>query len=480
MRSSVGRVGLGVVGSVAVGLGIMSACSDSTTSRRSSVALTDRSVTPALIKNLMGGVQAFTLLSSDDVLPESPDFIFGGSTDGAGLLRNQTGNGYTLVVNNEDNFAVSRISFDSTFKPVKGEYIVTADHVKSRLCSGTMVTPEEHGFGPVFLTAGESGVESLNYTLNPFGTANSAVGRPALGHWTSENAVPLPKTAYPGKTVIVIGDDDSGPHGGQVALYVADAVGDLDGGRLYVLARTNDNIRERDMVVGQTYPVEFRQVPNQTLKTGAQINTEATALKSIQFGRVEDIDYRKDNAGRNVYIAITGQDNTGINADDSRSKYGRIYHLTLDPTDPTKGTIQVVLDGDDRNGVAKTFQNPDNIVVTKNFVYIQEDPNGYGDETHDSYLYQYNIGTKTLKTVFELDHRRNDPKYNVGGASTFGSWENSGMIDISDVVGKPGTFLVGIQAHTWRGPRYKGADGSVLRANEDQASQLIILSGLER
>ncbi len=133
-----------------------------------------------------------------------------------------------------------------------------------------------------------------------------------------------------------------------------------------------------------------------------------------------------------------------------------------------------------RNGPAKTFQNPDNVVATKDYLYIQEDPNGYGDETHDSYLRQYNLVANKLETVFELDHRRSEAKYNVGGTSKLGSWENSGIIDISDVVKKPGTFLVGIQAHTWTGDRYKGADGSVLRANENQASQLIILSGLPR
>jgi secreted PhoX family phosphatase len=307
---------------------------------------------------------------------------------------------------------------------------------------------------------------------------------PALGRWSAEQALPLPKTAFPGKTVVLIGDDDSGRYGGQVAMYVSDAVGDLQSGRLYVLTRTDGNTREMDMKVGTAYPVAFTQIPNQQTLTGAQINQQAEALKAIAFGRVEDLDYRKEiGAGREVYFNVTGQANSGSNADYSRSKYGRVYKLTLDSSDPTRGTLEVVLDGDDRSGPARTFQNPDNIVATRNFLYVQEDPNGYGDETHDGYIYQYNLLTKELKVVLELDHRRDKPdaaKYNVGGPSSLGSWESSGMIDISEQTGEPGTFLVGVQAHTWTGARYKGVDGGALRANEDQASQLLILKGLAR
>ncbi len=116
-------------------------------------------------------------------------------------------------------------------------------------------------------------------------------------------------------------------------------------------------------------------------------------------------------------------------------------------------------------------------------VFIMEDPNGYGDEKHDAYVYQYNINTKQLKPILELDHRRDAPdaaKYNVGGRSELGDWESSGMIDVSDVTGRPGTFLLGIQAHTWRGDQYKGVDGGALRRNENQASQVILIEGLPR
>jgi hypothetical protein len=216
-------------------------------------------------------------------------------------------------------------------------------------------------------------------------------------------------------------------------------------------------------------------------------------VKAIKFGRVEDIDYRKGGGanGREIYFNVTGQNNSGANADYSRTKYGRVYRLTLNPNDPLRGNLSVVLNGDDRKGKAGMFQNPDNITVTNNYAYIKEDPNGYGDETHDAYIYQYNLLTGDLKVAFELDHRRDAEdaaKYNAsapGGAgdpdrSGFGSWEYGAMEDISELTGIPGTFSVNIQPHTWRGEKYKNPDGGSLRPNEDQASQMVIIKGLPR
>ncbi|MGH7718726.1 MAG: hypothetical protein ACREON_07780 [Gemmatimonadaceae bacterium] len=473
---------LAAAGCAALSGMLISSCDDDDPAGpgRADVVLQSHSATPAFVKGLSSGAQAYTLISSDDVLSGSPAFVFGGSADGMGLLSEPDGT-FTLLVNHEDNFSVSRIRLDDTFKPASGEYVLNSTGGRWRLCSATLATPEEHGFGPVYLTVGESSIESMIHSLDPHGGLNSSVLLPALGKWNSENAVPLPRTAYAGKTVVVIGDDDSGVNGGQLALYVSNAVGDLNGGGLYVLARTNGNKRERDMVVGQQYAVEFKQIANQHSKTGTQIDAEAASLGAVAFGRTEDVDYRKGaNGGREIYFNVTGQATTGVNADFSRTKWGRVYRLVLDAADPLRGTLEVLLDGDDDAGPANEFQNPDNILVTSGYVYIQEDSNGYGQETHDARVYQYNIGTRALRVVMELDHRRSEAKYNVGGASTFGSWEYGAMLDISEQTGIAGSFLLAIQPHTWRDARFKGVDGGTIRPNEDQGSQVLVVTGLER
>lgn len=446
------------------------------------IELADRSVTPALVRTFVPGMAAYSIIGSDDVLPGSPAFRFGGSADGTGLLENADGT-FTMLVNHEDNFSVSRVLLDRDFRPVKGEYLLNSTVGRFRLCSATLATPDEHGFGPVFITAGESNQESQIHAVDPLGAANSSRLLTALGRWNTENAVPLPRQAYPGRTVVLIGDDDSGPFGGQLAMYVSDVPGDLENGRLFAMAPAAGYLDERDVVVGQKVAVVFKEIPNQKARTGADINAFTATLGAFQFGRVEDIDYRKGaHAGREVYFNVTGQDNSGANAGYTRSKYGRVYRLMMDANDPTRGTLEVILDGDDRTGPAGKFQNPDNILVTRNFVYIQEDPNGYGDETHDSYIYQYDIARGTMQVVMELDHQRANPYYG-GTTSRFGSWEYGAMLDVSDKLGgngTSGTFLIAVQPHTWRGPKYRNPDGGAVRPNEDQASQMIVVTGLPR
>ncbi len=448
------------------------------------ITLTNRSVTPALIKSLTSGVEIFSLISSDDVLPESPGFVFGGSADGAGLLKNADGT-FTLFTNHEDNFAVSRVTLDAAFKPIRGDYVVNSTAGRYRLCSATMAMPAIHGFGPLYITAGESNEESQILAVTPFGAPNTPKYLTGFGRWNTENAVPLPMTAYPNRTVVMLGDDDSGAEGGQIAMYLSTTVGDLDNGKLYAMARTNNNTVEKEMVVGQTYPIAFREIANHTSLTGRQINQATAALNAMAFGRVEDIDYRKGGSGRELYVAVTGQNTTGNNAGSTRTRKGRVYRVILDANNPLQGTIEVLLDGDDRSGPAGLLQNPDNIYAGVNYVYVQEDDNGYGDETHDAYIYQYNIATRAFTPVLELDHRRAQPDaaiYNAVGGRPAGraGWEYGAMIDVSDELGQANTFVIALQPHSWRADKYRGVDGGTLRASENQASMMVIVKGLPR
>lgn len=451
----------------------------------SQIKLKNHSITPALLaaKSEFSKVQLYSLFSSEDDFIETPDFTFGGSADGSGLYKNADGT-FTFLVNNEDNFAVSKIKFDKTFKPVAGEYVLNSNGSGNRLCSATLATPEIHGFGPLFLTAGESDSESQVHGMLLSDTkANNTVPRPitGFGRWSTENAVPLSKQAFAGQTVVLLGDDDSGTYGGQLVMYKS-TTGDLSNGKVYVIKRTDNVSNEKTMTENSTYPVQFVEITNAKTNTGLQNNQQAQALNAIAFGRVEDIDYRKETGKeREIYFNVTGQNNTGVNADNSRSKYGRVYKLELDATNPLSGQLTLVLDGDNRSGKAKSFQNPDNICVTKNYVYIQEDSNGYGDERHDAYIYQYNIATKELKVVFELDHKRTEATNRFSSSSSsLGSWEYGALIDVSETIGIPDTFMLSIQPHTWKSDAFKGVDGGSVRPNENQGSQVVLIKGLPR
>lgn len=455
-----------------------------------------QSVTPSLVKAMPGfeGLNLLPLISSDDKLAESPGFIYGGQPDGAGLMKDPNSDGYLMITNHEILQSVSRVYLDKNMKPLKGEYIVDGTGGQWRLCSATLATPEEHGFGPLFLTAGESGVESMIHAIDPLGSVNDKNSKfrtlKALGHCSAENAVPMPKDAYPGKTAIFIGEDESnaGNSYGQVNMYLSNKVGDLNNGKLYMLRRTNLNVVETDMAVGQVYDVEFAEYDMSNATTGAQLVAQTIDKSAIQFARVEDLDYGKGSAAANrtLYFVSTGVANARTTPIPGLTMWGRLYKLELNANDPLKGKLTPLVDGVENPG--NSLVNPDNLCVTKNFVYIQEDGDSYYvDNKHDGRVWQYSIAAKTLKPVVEMNHRRNDAtfnsKYNPTNDVRLSSWEYGAMVDISDIVKVPDTFMLNIHPHTWTSDSFliggKGVDGSGV-INNKEGGQTIIITGLER
>lgn len=454
---------------------------------KSNVKLANHSITPHLLKRHPGfeDLEIYSILSSEDALEDSPNFLYGSMADGAGLLRNDDGT-FTLINNIEAHYSVARITFDPTFKPVKGEIILNAEATANTAqCSGTLITPEEHGFGPLYLSGGEWGGASTNvFATDPFrdaSEASTARTLDAMGQWTIENAVPLNKNAFPNKTVVLIGDDSHGDAGGQLVMYVSETVGDLDNGKLYALKVGDGTVTDNELAEGGDFEVSFVEMEERTYD---ELNAEAMDKKVMAFNRVEDIDYRRGSASANREIYFTATGRSQYN--DTRTKYGRVYKLVLDANDPLKGKLSVLLDGDNLEGKAKRFHSPDNILATSNFLYIQEDPNGYDDapeKEHDAYLYQYNLNTGILKVVLESNHRGSTALDNgyASASDRFGKWELTGMIDVSDQLGMEGTFILIQQAHSWYDDSFKNPNGYGTPAYDAmEGSILTVVKGLER
>ena len=89
----------------------------------------NRSVTPSFIK--MGAdfsnVGIFTLVSSEDAIPNSNGMVYGGAPDGQGFIKNPDGSGYIMVTNHENTWAISRLYLNKKLDIVKGDYIVNTD-----------------------------------------------------------------------------------------------------------------------------------------------------------------------------------------------------------------------------------------------------------------------------------------------------------------------------------------------------------------
>lgn len=447
-----------------------------------------------LINPSFGQVKAFSLLSTTDNIN---GYNLAGSADGAGFLKDPDSNGYIYIVNNEDHYAVSRIYLDENLIAYKGDYLLNSgvsDY--ARQCSGTMWEAAVHGGSKdVFLSASESinyDVKGIDpYVSTPTPTAD--FGLDALGEFSWENAVPLPQGAFSGKTVIIGGDDDSSGSEGQVSMYLSEnGDADLEGGKILVLRfkevsdgdggkmAVEDGItyNEGSLDFKTEYEVEFVEIPDGASMTKNEMETACTNVNASQFMRVEDVDYGKgsDANGRNVYFNVTGR---GPGAG-TYNDWGTVYKLVLDENDPTQGKLTQIISGNtdtnNMDGNLDILQSPDNICVTENFVYIQEDPNSF-DRGHNSYIYQSDLNGDNIGVVLRLvvdQTLAEDPGTQFEGE--FGS-----LIDISDKVGVEGTFLLAVQPHYWRDPFFKGLDGDINMDYEDnQGSQIVLLQGLPR
>ncbi|MGG6231868.1 alkaline phosphatase PhoX [Tenacibaculum sp. SDUM215027] len=469
----------------------LSSCdSDSTPNHGGSIELKAHSKTPNFLKleSEFSGVNIFPLLSSEDKLEDTPNFVYGSMADGAGLMRNSDGT-YTLINNIEADYSIARIKLDKTFKPVHGEYILNAIATGgSAQCSGTLITQEEHGFGPLYLSGGEWGDGPQGvFATDPFKDA-SAASSPrmltAMGQWVTENAVPLSKEAYTDKTVVFIGDDhgDNMVPSGQLGMYVGDR-GDLEGGKLYGLKVTDEGVTyEVDMKEGTTYNASFVELTEKNIDL---LDAEAKEKGVMGFSRLEDIDWRRGSAknNREIYFCVTGRKKEGLVG--KGTIYGRVYKVELNENDPTGvAKITCVLDGDKLDGKASAFHSPDNIVVTENYAYIQEDPNGYfdGEKNHAASLYQYNLKTEELKKVLECDQVAASAQ-GYGASYQDSAWEITGMIDISKTIGVSDTFLLITQNHGWvptDGGAFTDANANDAAETTKEGSQLYVVQGLNR
>lgn len=452
------------------------------------ITLKNHSITPNYLKLKpeFSDVNIYAILSSEDTLEGAPSFVYGSMADGLGLLKNQDGT-FSMINNIEADYSIARITFDHTFKPIFGEYILNAEATAyTAQCSGSLITPLEHGFGPLYLSGGEWGGNSKGvFVTDPYRNANDAgIAQmlPAMGQWSTENAVAIGKNAFPDKTIVFIGDDDSNDEipSGQLGMYMGER-GDLDHGDLYGLRVTDPSIiYEMDMIEGKTYEAEFVAYQERTL---AELDAEAKAKGIMGFSRLEDIDWRRGSAknNRELYLTVTGRKKDGLVG--KGTIYGRIYKVVLNKKNPLKATISCILDGDKLDGKAKEFLSPDNILVTQNYAYIQEDPNGYRDtpdKDHFARLYQYNLNTGELKTVLECD-QVTAAMDGIGTESR--SWEITGMIDISTTIGVPETFAIITQNHGWEKEEGTGFTDPKANPSADarkEGSQMMIIQGLER
>lgn len=195
----------------------------------------------------------------------------------------------------------------------------------------------------------------------------------------------------------MIGFEDGDATESEVYLYVADSPTDLlnDKGQLFVFGLENNDttnatasnwadIYYNNMTVGGKFiPLQW----DHKLQNETDLYAEAIEKGGFQFIRPEDGATDKRQGFENVvYMIETGSDldendepipTSSINGQNFTE--GRIYKFTFtDPADPSKVTIEVMADGNDRSAPEyNTLINPDNLDTSLNSIMVQEDHNDY-------------------------------------------------------------------------------------------------------
>ncbi len=455
-----------------------------------------------LFGEFLNTVSVTNLIHSEQTFPtaDGGEFVLGGSADGAGMVEYDADH-FALMVNLEDHYSVVRLIIEKeSFEVVQADYMVNSgvsDY--ARQCSGTMWEAAIHGGSEDFFI---SASETWNYTSKRIDIDEAPAGETSpvrsnnltgFGRMAWENNVPLPAVAYPGQTVVVGGDDDSssGTAFGQISIYHSDAGdADIDNGKIYVMRSLDDALLdEGDIAFGQDYAVEFVEIANGKDLGFIEMGQACLDSGAFQFMRVEDLDYGKGSAeaNRTIYFAVTGRGPGRGTFND----WGTGYKLVLDANNPLQGTLTQIVSGNvysnNRDGNMPSLQSPDNICVTDNYIYWQEDPNSF-DRGHQAYIWQTDLNGNNPKAVLQIDFEayleQDGSRDSDGFNGEFGA-----MFDISDKVNEDGTFVICLQPHYWENPKYEGIDGHFRTdftaeinggREDDQGSQLVVLRGLPR
>jgi len=410
---------------------------------------------PAYLTPVASGVVVDPILSTGDIVG---DYQMSGIPDGLGAYVNDEDSGgndeggrtISVVMNHElgksfpaqppgIDARISKLVIDrKTRSVVDAEYLFTGREGFERFCSATLAIV---GGRPFYFT-GEEAVNTA--TVQAGHDGSSVVLDPETGLWREttqfgklqhENVVPLKLS----KWVFLTSEDDFNVGlPSYLYAYIADNFNKALRGRtggLYVwkadnLAKTGSGT----IVKGESVPGHFVPISQAENATSATLKSAATARGGFQFDRLEDIATRDDVRGR-TYIADTGKLPT-------RTK-GRVYQFDVDPRDPTKATLTMILNGDTVDDIV----NPDNMDASSKVLVIQEDRET-AFQTSPNRVLVYDFASKSLTTVATVT----TPAPWLGTPPRPNNAESSGVIDASRLLG-PNWWLLDVQAHNRRAPQ---------------------------
>jgi hypothetical protein len=368
---------------------------------------------------------------------------------------------------------VTHATLDDERNVLRAEYVFTGLEGFERFCSSNLAVVD----GVPWYFTGEESTSRGSFTPNPNdgpGRGGAAIAMNAMtGRWYEARHWGLLEWEQPlyvgneGRFAI-LGFED-GPAGrSQLYAYSADtlAAAISGNGQLSVWAAdgptdanpsTNDIPNEGDVLAGHFEPISTSEWNPAAGATAGTLQTVSQAKGAFDFVRLED-GARSKTEENVVYFADTG-------AGGSETVKGRLYRLDLDPSDPRKASLTLLVDGDDR---PDEMINPDNLDTSAKSVVINENrtPIHRGPEVAGGFarILVYDIKSGEIRTVA----RTNSPN-----PVTPGDWESSGIVNAFQVYG-PHWWLVDVQTPGINGVPQPGPDLEV-NSSAGQSGQLLAI-----
>ncbi len=429
------------------------------------------SQTPYLVAG-QPNVRFTSILSAGDVAGVKPDnttpWRMVGVPDGLGAFDNGDGT-ITVLMNQEvvggvvrasgatGSFVARLVVDKSTLSVVSGsdadsqvflwnstsQVYELSTTALGRFCSadlaaGAAFYNEATGKGTqdrIFLNGEEVGAEGRPMAHIATGAdKGKAYELPKFGNAAWENLAARPVASD--KTV-VIGQDDQSPTG-QVYVYIGtktntgttlDKAG-LTNGALYGIKA--DFVAEASTGTPLSGSFTLAALPDETNRTGAQVETDSDAAGVTEWRRPEDGAWDVTNPNRYYFVTTNA-----INAP------SRLWALDfVDPTDPTKGgTYTALLDGTEGQ------QMFDNMTVgADGTLILQED---VGNNARSGKIWHYDPKTDVLVEIAQHDVARFGNESLPATAPFTQDEESSGVIEVTGLLGytTQRAFLLDSQAH---------------------------------
>jgi hypothetical protein len=400
------------------------------------------------------------LTSGETIAGPLGGFQFSGVPDGIGAYAS-AGDRLEVFVNHEtahewgdpSDARVSHLTLDAEMHVVAATYLVDGTEGYQYFCSSTL---DYVGGVPWYFTGEEwVGAPKGGISIAVNAITGQLIETPQFGHLNHENVVPIEGLS---KSMVFLSEDSFRLRSQAYAYFADSLAGAIRGKGSFTVWVPEDpgdgDPSANDIAEGETLKGRFVTIPHAAAYSGLELNGITEDLGSFNFVRIEDAAHDPGTPAV-IYLSDTG-------ANKAETKNGRIYRLTVDPANPRRATLEVVLDGD----AGDDLVNPDNLGINATSLVIQEDRN----DTASGYarVHVYDLDSGALTAVARLDPSR----FAIEDGGGPGVWESSGVVDVSDFFGA-GYWLVTVQAHhtsvLQQGPSLK------LNSARGQRGQLLLV-----